>query len=108
MTSLCSPSRAHKHGVTNNFTEFPAVMNSFPKVLQQAGYATAYVGKYQMGEGNDEPRPGFEYFVTHKGQGKYFGTEFNLNGEAREVKNGSDKMPLDEGIKRELPAQDIR
>ena len=34
-----------------------------------------------MGEGNDEPRPGFEYFVTHKGQGKYFGTEFNLNGE---------------------------
>ena len=52
-TSLCSPSRAsllsgvyaHKHGVTNNFTEFPAGMNSFPKVLQQAGYATAYVGK---------------------------------------------------------------
>jgi arylsulfatase A-like enzyme len=95
-TSLCSPSRAsllsgvyaHKHGVTNNFTEFPAEMNSFPKVLQQAGYATAYVGKYHMGEGNDEPRPGFEYFVTHKGQGKYFGTEFNLNGERREVKNG--------------------
>jgi N-acetylglucosamine-6-sulfatase len=95
-TSLCSPSRAslmsgvyaHKHSVTNNFTEFPAGMNSFPKVLQQAGYATAYVGKYHMGEGNDEPRPGFEYFVTHKGQGKYFGTEFNLNGERREVKNG--------------------
>jgi N-acetylglucosamine-6-sulfatase len=41
-TSLCSPSRAsllsgvyaHKHGVTNNFTEFPAAMNNFPKVLQ--------------------------------------------------------------------------
>jgi arylsulfatase A-like enzyme len=95
-TSLCSPSRAsllsgvyaHKHGVTNNFTEFPAAMNSFPKVLQQAGYATAYVGKYHMGEGNDEPRPGFDYFVTHKGQGKYFGTEFNLNGERREVRPG--------------------
>jgi len=95
-TSLCSPSRAsllsgvyaHKHGVTNNFTEFPAAMNSFPKMLQQAGYATAYVGKYHMGEGNDEPRPGFDYFVTHKGQGKYFGTEFNLNGERREVRPG--------------------
>jgi N-acetylglucosamine-6-sulfatase len=95
-TSLCSPSRAsllsgvyaHKHGVTNNFTEFPAAMNSFPKVLQQAGYATAYVGKYHMGEGNDERRPGFDYFVTHKGQGKYFGTEFNLNGERREVRPG--------------------
>ena len=95
-TSLCSPSRAsllsgvyaHKHGVTNNFTEFPAAMNSFPKVLQQAGYATAYVGKYHMGENNDEPRPGFEYFVTHKGQGKYFDTEFNFNGERREVRKG--------------------
>ena len=95
-TSLCSPSRAsllsgvyaHKHGVTNNFTEFPAARNSFPKVLQKAGYATAYVGKYHMGEGNDEPRQGFDYFVTHKGQGKYFGTEFNLNGERREVRPG--------------------
>ena len=95
-TSLCSPSRAsllsgvyaHKHGVTNNFTEFPAAMNSFPKVLQQAGYATAYVGKYHMGENNDEPRPGFDYFVTHKGQGKYFDTEFNFNGERREVRKG--------------------
>ena len=95
-TSLCSPSRAsllsglyaHKHGVTNNFTEFPSQVNSFPKVLQQAGYATAYVGKYHMGENNDEPRPGFDYFVTHKGQGKYFGTEFNINGDRREVRAG--------------------
>ena len=41
-----------------------------------------------MGENNDEPRPGFEYFVTHKGQGKYFDTEFNFNGERREVRKG--------------------
>ena len=95
-TSLCSPSRgslltglyAHRHGVTNNFTELPATLDTFPKVLQQAGYATAYVGKYHMGEDNDAPRPGFEYFVTHKGQGKYFDTEFNFNGERREVKPG--------------------
>ena len=95
-TSLCSPSRAsilsglyaHKHGVTNNFTEFPAAMTSFPEMLQQAGYATAYVGKWHMGEDNDEPRPGFDYFVTHKGQGKYFDTEFNVNGERREVRKG--------------------
>lgn len=95
-TSLCSPSRAsllsgvyaHKHGVVDNFTEFPSSLNSFPEVLQQSGYATAYVGKYHMGEENDEPRPGFDYFVTHKGQGKYFDTEFNLNGERREVIKG--------------------
>jgi arylsulfatase A-like enzyme len=95
-TSLCSPSRAslltgvyaHKHGVTNNFTELPSGLNSFPQALQHAGYSTAYVGKYHMGENNDEPRPGFDYFVTHKGQGKYFGTELNFNGERRELQSG--------------------
>ncbi len=92
-TSLCSPSRAsilsglyaHTHGVTNNFTEYPATMPSFPGLLHDAGYATAYFGKYHMGEENDEPRPGFDTFVTHKGQGKYFDTEWNLNGKERKV-----------------------
>jgi len=95
-TSLCSPSRAsilsgvyaHKHGVTNNFTEYPDSMESFPGVLQKAGYATAYVGKYHMGENNDQPRKGFDWFVTHKGQGKYFDTEWNLSGTKREVIKG--------------------
>jgi N-acetylglucosamine-6-sulfatase len=92
-TSLCSPSRAsilsglyaHTHGVTNNFTEYPATMPSFPGLLHDAGYATAYFGKYHMGEDNDDPRPGFDTFVTHKGQGKYFDTEWNLNGKERKV-----------------------
>ena len=92
-TSLCSPSRAsilsglyaHAHGVTNNFTEYPTPLASFPKLLHDSGYATAYLGKWHMGEDNDEKRPGFDYFVTHKGQGKYFDTEFNLNGERREA-----------------------
>lgn len=95
-TSLCSPSRAsilsglyaHAHGVTNNFTEYPVALPSFPRVLQAAGYDTAYIGKWHMGEDNDEPRPGFNWFVTHKGQGKYFDTEFNLNGTRREVVKG--------------------
>ena len=92
-TSLCSPSRAsilsglyaHSHGVTNNFTEYPQDLASFPKLLHDSGYTTAYLGKWHMGEENDERRPGFDYFVSHKGQGKYFDTEFNLNGERREV-----------------------
>jgi len=92
-TSLCSPSRAsilsglyaHTHGVTNNFTEYPAAMPSFPGLLHDAGYATSYFGKYHMGEENDDPRPGYDMFVTHKGQGKYFDTEWNLNGKERKV-----------------------
>lgn len=95
-TSLCSPSRAsilsglyaHTHGVTNNFTEYPTGFQSFPMVLQSSGYETAYVGKWHMGEENDDPRPGFDWFVTHKGQGKYFDTEFKFNGQRREVMPG--------------------
>ncbi|MDZ4852906.1 MAG: sulfatase [Pirellulaceae bacterium] len=95
-TSLCSPSRAsilsglyaHKHGVVNNFTEYPTALKNFPVQLHAMGYDTAYIGKWHMGEENDEPRPGFNWFVTHKGQGKYFDTEFNFNGQKREVVNG--------------------
>jgi arylsulfatase A-like enzyme len=90
-SSLCSPSRAsilsglyaHSHGVLNNFTEYPNELPSFPRALQAAGYTTGYIGKYHMGEENDEKRPGFDYFVTHKGQGKYWDTEFNVDGERK-------------------------
>ncbi|MFA5191308.1 MAG: sulfatase [Verrucomicrobiia bacterium] len=95
-TSLCSPSRAsilsgvyaHRHGVVNNFTEYPTSFVSFPMRLQAAGYDTAYIGKWHMGEDNDAPRPGFNWFVTHKGQGKYFDTEFCINGLRRETPKG--------------------
>ncbi|MCC7374552.1 MAG: sulfatase [Verrucomicrobiales bacterium] len=92
-TSLCSPSRAsiltgvyaHRHGVRDNFTELPAALPHWPGRLHDTGYATAYIGKWHMGENNDSPRPGFDWFVTHKGQGKYFDTEWNLNGLRREA-----------------------
>lgn len=94
-TSLCSPSRAsflsglyaHSHGVVNNFTDYPADLPSFPRTLQADGYETAYIGKWHMGEQSDERRPGFDYWVTHKGQGDYYDTEFNVNGQ-RMVKKG--------------------
>lgn len=87
-TSLCSPSRAsflsglyaHSHGVANNFTDYPANLASYPRGLQSAGYETAYIGKWHMGEQSDEARPGFDYWASHKGQGKYNDTEFNVNG----------------------------
>lgn len=95
-TSLCSPSRAsilsglyaHEHGVSNNFTEYPDDMPTFPRQLQTAGYLTAYIGKYHMGEENDDQRPGFDYFVTHKGQGQYFDNVFRVNGGERKMVKG--------------------
>jgi arylsulfatase A-like enzyme len=92
-TSLCSPSRAsilsgvyaHAHGVKDNFTEFPAGTPTWPLMLQKSGYETAYVGKYHMGENNDDPREGFTYFATHRAQGQYFDTEWRINGGERRV-----------------------
>ncbi|HVR83917.1 MAG TPA: sulfatase [Planctomycetota bacterium] len=88
-TSLCSPSRAsilsglyaHTHRVLNNFTDFPASLPSYPRRLHESGYETAYIGKWHMGEDNDAPRPGFDYWMSHKGQGNYYDTTFNINGE---------------------------
>lgn len=92
-TSLCSPSRAsilsgkyaHAHGVMDNFTEYPVDTPTWPRALQGAGWSTAYIGKYHMGEENDDRRPGFDHFVTHRGQGKYVDTEFRIDGGERKV-----------------------
>jgi len=94
-TSLCSPSRAsmlsglyaHAHQVVNNFTDFPANLPSYPRQLKAAGYETAYIGKFHMGEQSDEKRPGFDYWASHSGQGQYLDTPFNINGK-REVLKG--------------------
>jgi arylsulfatase A-like enzyme len=87
-TSLCSPSRAtllsglyaHAHGVNDNFTDFPSGMPSYVKALRANGYETAYVGKWHMGEQSDAKRPGFDYWASHEGQGKYYENVFNIEG----------------------------
>ena len=56
-TSLCSPSRAsiltgqmmRNHGVIDNNRPLPDGVELFPEHLQQAGYETAFVGKWNMG-----------------------------------------------------------
>ncbi len=105
-TSLCSPSRAsflsglyaNTHGVTNNFTDYPRDLASFPRRLQESGYETAYIGKWHMGEADDSRRPGFDYWITHKGQGKYYGTTFNVNGTRKVVPGYYTKVVTDMAI----------
>ena len=88
-TSLCSPSRAtiltgqyaHKHGVINNSTALPAGTVTFPMLLKDAGYETAFLGKWHMGRAGDIPQPGFDRWVSFGGQGVYYNPRFNADGE---------------------------
>lgn len=91
-TSLCSPSRAsfltgryaHSHGIRDNRTHFSDDIPTFPRVLQEAGYDTAFVGKWHM-DGQEGPRPGFNHWVSFRGQGPYFNPLLNIDGEKQRV-----------------------
>ena len=88
-TSLCSPSRAsiltglytHSHTVVDNQAPAPDDLIYFPQYLQAQGYETAFIGKWHMGDASADPRPGFDHWVSFKGQGKYYAPELNVNGE---------------------------
>jgi len=90
-TSLCSPSRAsiltgqymRNHHVVDNQRPVHPSTRFFPEYLQKAGYRTGYVGKWHMGHENDEPRKGFDHWVSFPGQGEYMNPTFNVNGKRK-------------------------
>ncbi len=92
-TSLCSPSRAsiltglytHRHRVIDNNRLVPDGTIFFPQYLQRAGYKTGFIGKWHMGGSHDDPRPGFDHWISFRGQGRYLPPNdrytLNVNGE---------------------------
>jgi N-acetylglucosamine-6-sulfatase len=95
-TSLCSPSRAsiltglytHKHRVIDNNRLVPEGTLFFPQYLQRAGYQTGFIGKWHMGGAHDDPRPGFDHWISFRGQGNYLppGPKYTLNVNGKRVK----------------------
>ena len=96
-TSLCSPSRASiltglytfRHRVIDNQRPIPPGMLYFPQYLQQAGYATCFIGKWHMGGEDDDPQPGWDHWVSFRGQGNYLppaDPDYTLNVDGRRVK----------------------
>ncbi len=85
--SICSPGRAgfltgqytHVNGVMNNSTPFPETAVTHATLLRDAGYRTAYFGKWHMGN-QKGPRPGFEHSASFINQGIYQDCPFEING----------------------------
>jgi N-acetylglucosamine-6-sulfatase len=86
-SSLCSPSRAsfltgrymHNHKVVDNADRMPEGTLTFPQLLQQADYETAFIGKWHMGGSSAAPRAGFDHWVSFAGQGTYAPGSHTLN-----------------------------
>lgn len=91
--SLSGPSRAclitgkhsHKNGFTNNeHGIFDGSQQTVPKLMRQAGYQTALIGKWHL---VSEPT-GFDYYDILPGQGDYYNPTFHHMDGTESVEKG--------------------
>ena len=89
--AICTPSRAtilsgtynHINGVTTLSTPMDNRLLTFPKLLQEAGYQTAMIGKWHLGQGEVHQPTGFDYWNVLPGQGLYHNPEMIEMGERK-------------------------
>lgn len=80
--SICAPSRAvilsgkysHRNGVLDNRLVFDGAQQTFPKLLQAAGYQTAIFGKWHL----KSAPTGFDHWEVLPGQGAYYNPDMRL------------------------------
>jgi len=88
-TPICSPNRASivtgqyasRHGIIDNVAR-DAMSHRLPNYhleLQKAGYETAHIGKWHMGN-DGMPRPGYDTWVSYDGHGKIENPTLNHDG----------------------------
>ena len=88
--SICAPSRAvvltGKHSFVNgkvdNIQSFDWDQPNFAKLLREAGYQTALIGKIHL-EGQPQ---GFDYSAVLPGQGHYYNPDFIENGITKRIR----------------------
>lgn len=77
---ICAPSRAtlltgqysHLNDLKDNGSTFDGSQQTFPKILQAAGYDTAVIGKWHLASNPT----GFDHWEVLPGQGAYYNPEF--------------------------------
>lgn len=94
---LCSPSRAsfltgrypHNHRIINNDKDglgsISYTLATFPRILYESGYETAFIGKWHMGF-EDSRRPGFDHWISFHGQGLYINSAVNVDGAEQQLR----------------------
>jgi arylsulfatase A-like enzyme len=83
--SICAPSRAtlltgtysHVNGVDDNGDSFDSSLTTFPKLLREAGYQTAMIGKWHL----KSVPSGFDRWAVLVDQGEYFNPRFIVPGD---------------------------
>ena len=88
--SICTPSRAsiitgqyaHTNGVFDLVGNIAPENQALPILMSEAGYQTAMIGKWHL-----KQEPNFDYYKVLPGQGKYFDTEFRIQGDQPWPKN---------------------
>jgi arylsulfatase A-like enzyme len=105
---LCSPNRAtlltgqypSRHGIIDNVARNLAShhLQTFNIPLQAAGYRTAFLGKWHMG--NDAtPRPGWDYWVAMPGQGHAEDPELFEDGAMHKVPGYTTDLLTDRAVR---------
>ncbi len=90
--SICGPSRAciltgkhsHKNGFLRNGNKFDGTQTTFPKLMQDAGYQTAVIGKWHL---STDPT-GFDHWEVLPGQGNYYNPGFIQMDGSRKLYTG--------------------
>jgi len=103
--SICSPGRAgfltgqytHVNGIMDNDTPFPETSVTHATLLRDAGYRTAYFGKWHMGD-QKGPRPGFQHSASFLNQGIYQDCPFEINSVMTPTKGWVDDVTTDMAI----------
>jgi len=100
--ALCSPSRAailtgrepHQAstpGIAWRNNSFLQTQRTFAEDLQAAGYTTAYIGKWHLGDGS-KPKKGFDHWESFDWLGDMFDPVVHINGEPTQFDGYADDI----------------
>lgn len=101
--AICAPMRAtvitgqhsHMNGQIDNLVRFDSSRLTLPKLLQQAGYQTAIVGKWHL----KSLPSGFDFWKVFPGQGLYFQPRLiHMNNDTVTYKGYSTDVTTDEAL----------